>query len=150
MGRGAAGLRTARTAGPPRTGASMGYPAGRSLRLRKRAEIRRVFAEGRRTADARLTLWGLPAGNEPGGGVLPDARRGGEARIGVAASKAHGTAVRRNRAKRLCREAARLLRAELPGGWDFILIPRAGADLTLAALQDSLRRLARRLAEARP
>ena len=57
--------------------------------------------------------------------------------------------VRRNRLKRLCREAFRLIRGELPRGWDIIMIPHAGVDVDLAGLQDSLRTLTAKLENSR-
>lgn len=45
-------------------------------------------------------------------------------RVGVAAGKTTGTAIHRNRAKRLLREAARPLLPSLASGWDLILIAR--------------------------
>jgi len=66
-------------------------------------------------------------------------------RVGVAAGRTVGTAVTRNRAKRLLREAMRTLIPDIASGVDLVLIARAGlaaASLpeTHQALQDLLQR----------
>jgi ribonuclease P protein component len=45
-------------------------------------------------------------------------------RVGVAAGRAVGSAVKRNRAKRLLRAATQVFVDALPGGWDLVLIAR--------------------------
>jgi ribonuclease P protein component len=56
-------------------------------------------------------------------------------RVGVAAGKATGTAIHRNRAKRLLREALRPYLVSLATGWDLILIARPA--LVTATLEDA-------------
>ena len=60
-------------------------------------------------------------------------------RVGVAAGKSVGTAVYRNRAKRLLREAMRTLIPSITSGLDLILIARPG--LVSATLEDTHRAL---------
>ena len=112
----------------------MDQRAGKRYRLRKRGDIDRVFREGRRKTDGCLTLLAVPNGLA-------------WSRAGVGVSKRHGGAVRRNRVKRLCREAFRTAREELPVGVDYMVIPRPGAELTFERIRDSLRRLARRVCD---
>jgi ribonuclease P protein component len=111
----------------------MDQRAGKSHRVTKRKDIDRIFAAGRRSRDGVMTLFALPNG-------LP------QARCAVGVSKRHGGTVKRNRIKRLCREAFRLSRSQLPAGWDYMIIPRAGGRFTLAELRSSVRALARQLA----
>lgn len=117
----------------------MERPAGKPFRVTRRDDIRRLFAAGRKGTDRRLVLIGAPGPQDAGPGG---------ARLSVGVSRRHGNAVARNRIKRLCREAFRLIRPEMPDGWDFIMLPRVGADLTVAGLQESLRKLAPRVAGA--
>lgn len=104
----------------------------RALRVRRQLDFQRTMRCGLRAGDARLVM---------------TARRNGlpHARLGLAVGRRFGSAVQRNRAKRLVREAFRLIRHELPSGLDLICTPRAGVTLTLAQCQASLRQLAARL-----
>jgi len=101
--------------------------------VRRGADFQRAYRRRCRASDDLLLVFGCPNG-------LPYPR------LGLSVSRAKGNAVARNRWKRLIREAFRLSREQLPTGIDLIVIP-CGGKPELAALQESLCRLAQRLAE---
>lgn len=69
------------------------------------------------------------------GPLLPDGSAA-LSRLGITVTKKIGTAVRRNRVKRLVREAFRLDPALLPNGIDLVVIAKEGAPtLVLADVQ---------------
>jgi ribonuclease P protein component len=69
--------------------------------------------------------------------------------MAVLVSLRHGPSVQRNRIKRLCREAFRLCRPELPSGYDYIIRPQTGVEMVLEELQQSLRKLSRAATQER-
>ena len=108
----------------------------KNLRLRRRAEFKRVFDVGHRSRGKYLTL--LVAPNETD-----------HWRLGVVASKQLGDAVSRNRAKRLIREIFRRTppEGEQPG-LDIVVIPRRELfDATYPILEQDYRALFRRSAD---
>ncbi len=83
----------------------------RPYRLRRKQDFQRVRQEGRSWFHPLVILGAAP--ND-----LPYTR------IGVTASRRVGKAVRRNRAKRLLREAARRRYDHIQPGWDLVFIAR--------------------------
>lgn len=88
-------------------------------RLTRRAEFVRAAQQGRKAASRNLVLQALPQAGEA-------------TRLGFTATKKIGNAVRRNRAKRRLRAAARLVLCPHSGGpasapgHDIVLIARDG------------------------
>lgn len=78
-------------------------------RIRRRPEFERVYKDGARVHGRFMTLFVLQ-----NGGTTP--------RFGVAATRKLGSAVERNRAKRLAREMFR--RHKLAAGLDIVVVPR--------------------------
>jgi ribonuclease P protein component len=96
--------------------------------LRRPADFEAVYDRRRSAADATLVVYVRENG-------LPHSR------VGLSVSKKFGTAVRRNRIRRLLREAYRLEKADLPTGYDFVLIPRPQDDYSLEPFRHSLAKL---------
>ncbi|HET89850.1 MAG TPA: ribonuclease P protein component [Chloroflexi bacterium] len=84
----------------------------RRVRLRRASHIRQVYEDGRSWKHPLLILIARPNGLDL-------------TRVGVTASRRLGGAVARNRARRLLREAARLLYPQIEKGWDVMLVARA-------------------------
>ena len=109
----------------------MGLPKHR--RLRRRAEFRRAFRDGKRARDDLLSITAVETDN-------PDA----DTRYGFAIPKRVGGAVVRNRVKRRLR--AIVLRSDHPKGWDYVIYAYpAAAEATSEQLAESVTRLHRRL-----
>jgi ribonuclease P protein component len=93
----------------------------RKDRLRRSRDFERVRVSGRSWVNRWLVL----------GALANDLDR---VRVGVAASRRVGGAVKRARARRLIREAVRPRLGKVRGGWDLVFIARA--TLGSAAFQD--------------
>jgi ribonuclease P protein component len=112
-------------------GKRQGLP--RHCRLLRALEFQRVYARGERAHGQALVVVALRR-TAPG------------FRLGVSVSKEHGAAVRRNKIKRLLREAFRLERERLPGAYDLVLIPRKRTGkYALAELRGELSALLRQI-----
>ena len=111
-----------------------------SLRFRKQehllrpAEFKCVFDRRCSVSNAWLIVYGLT--NDLG-----------FCRLGLSVSRKVGSAVQRNRLRRLYRETFRLSRAELPTGLDLVLIPRGSQEPSLADLRQAVPTLCRQLAQ---
>ena len=92
-------------------------------RLKKNNEFQRLFTRGKKCFSPALIILYMPSDRM---------------RLGVCVSKKHGKSVKRNRIKRLLREAFRKVCPELKGSYAFILIPKQAETYTLAGFEKSL------------
>ena len=105
----------------------------RKFRLTRSEDFKRVRRSGKSYAHPLVVLIVQPH-DQP------------RVKVGVAAGRTVGTAVYRNRAKRLLREAMRTLIPSIASGLDLILIARPG--LVTATLEDTQRALVNLLQRA--
>ena len=101
--------------------------------LRRPADFKRVYDRRRSVSNELLIVYACPNGLAHN-------------RLGLSVSRKAGGAVRRNRLRRLFREAYRLSRHRLPAGLDLVLIPRPGGEPTLAGLLEALPKLVSQVA----
>ncbi len=107
-------------------------------RLSRSGEFEQTYREGRSHASRHLVVYAFPRE----GGVE------GPPRLGISVGRKVGGAVERNRVKRLLREAFWAIGAELPEGYDFVIVARpavrdlageGGGPRVLEALRELLR-----------
>ena len=108
------------------------------LRLRSTKDFERVWREGQSHAHPLVILVASRRPSlEPGQTPLT--------RCGFVAGKKVGSAVDRNRAKRLLREAVRARKSELAAGWDLVFVARAPlAEAVLSRAQAAVDQLLKR------
>jgi ribonuclease P protein component len=87
---------------------------GKEDRIRRPTEFRGIIREGTRYQSRHFRVYRSPNGLS-------------HARLGIAVGKHVGSAVQRNRVKRLIREFFRLSKKGLPSSCDFVIVAREGA-----------------------
>lgn len=108
------------------------YTFPKSRRLTKREEFAAVYDGKVRESRGPLVVYARPNGLS-----WP--------RLGLSTSRKVGKAVRRNRIRRLLREAFRHLQFDLPSGYDLLIVIRPHEPLRLAEYQKLLQALVVRL-----
>jgi ribonuclease P protein component len=88
----------------------------RRHRLSRSKDFDAVYRHGTSASTRYLTLHWFPRDDDDDG----------EPRLGLAVPRAVGSAVTRNRVKRLLREAWRSLLDDVPSGRDYVLVARPG------------------------
>lgn len=98
------------------------YAFPRSHRLAGKRQFESVFEAKTRQSRGPIAIFAKPNGLR-------------HVRIGLSVSRSVGTAPRRNRIKRLLREAFRLMQHDLPAGYDLVVVVRPHEPLILAEYQ---------------
>jgi ribonuclease P protein component len=134
---------------PARAVVSESFP--RRLRLRRRREFLRVQRSGAKHHTRFFLVFVAPSVLPgPGPAAAASASAGGlpGTRLGVTVTRKVGKAVKRNRIKRLVREAFRRERHALPAGLDMVWVAKRDAvETTYEGVVQDMRALASRLQE---
>ena len=105
----------------------------REQRIRTRAEFSAVFDRKQRSSAGPLLAFVVPNGKDL-------------TRLGISMSRRVGIAARRNRVKRMVREAFRLQQHSWPRGWDIVVVPRPHDPMPLERYCELLRTIMMRIA----
>lgn len=92
-------------------------------RIKKDKDFKKLFSKGKKIFSPNLVILFLPAK---------------EISMGLCVGKKHGNSVKRNRIKRLLREAFRSVSNRIRGNYSFILIPKQAEEYTLENFKKSL------------
>jgi ribonuclease P protein component len=111
----------ARTRGEPRR-----FVFRARHRIGHKREFQAAYEQGVRRVHGAIAVYGRP-------NALA------ESRLGLSVGKRVGNAVKRGRMKRLVREAFRLMRDEMPPGYDLVVSVRPHRELPLERYEESLR-----------
>jgi ribonuclease P protein component len=98
--------------------------------LKKEKDFNKVFKSGKRAFSDTVTLYYLPST---------------EFKVGFAVSKKHGTSVKRNRIKRLLREAFRSFSFENYPEFFFVILPKINEDYTLDGFKKGLSKVFKKI-----
>lgn len=94
------------------------------LRLKKQTDFQKLFGRGKRVFSPSLTLLYRPSEKMS---------------MGISIGKKHGKAVKRNRIKRLLREAFRAEMEGIKGTYSVILVPKVAEEYSLKTYRDHIR-----------
>jgi ribonuclease P protein component len=97
----------------------------KAQRLSGERQFASVFARRISAANRLIVVYAAPNGQK-------------YSRLGLSVGRKFGTAVVRNRIKRLLREAFRLDAAILPEGYDYVCVPRSASSNSIADIRDAL------------
>ena len=96
----------------------------RYYKLKKQADFNKLFNKGKRLFTPSLTVIYSPST---------------KLTMGISVGKRHGKSVKRNRIKRLIREAFRLQADTLQGKYAFVIIPKVAEEYTFDTFQNDIK-----------
>jgi ribonuclease P protein component len=99
------------------------------VRLKKQADFQKLFSKGKRAFSSSFTMLYRPF-DKP--------------RMGISLGKKHGKAVKRNRIKRLIREAYRAVLPTMQGTYSIVLVPKVQDEYTLKKFTEDLKWMIRK------
>ena len=98
-------------------------------RLKKQSDFQKLFKKGKRAFSPSFTILYTPAKKTS---------------MGISIGKKHGKSVKRNRIKRLIREAFRLTHEQMQGTYAFVIIPKVADSYKFSTYKKDLQWIIKR------